>query len=83
MGRSQERQPMLRMRSKSANQWKGILLVGNNPSSLSTSPHEFGSEHNYRFIMTAAKLVLGTLGTAFFRLQHLWADQGYAGALRQ
>jgi putative transposase len=30
-----------------------------------------------------AKLVLGTLGTSFPRLQHLWADQGYAGALRQ
>jgi putative transposase len=30
-----------------------------------------------------AKLVLGTLGTAFPRLQLIWADQGYAGALRQ
>lgn len=30
-----------------------------------------------------AKLVLDTLGTAFPRLQHIWADQGYAGTLRQ
>jgi putative transposase len=30
-----------------------------------------------------AKLVLGTLGTAFPRLQLIWADQGYAGTLRQ
>lgn len=30
-----------------------------------------------------AKLVLGALGTAFPRLQHIWADQGYAGTLRQ
>ena len=30
-----------------------------------------------------AKLVLGALGTAFPRLQLIWADQGYAGALRQ
>jgi putative transposase len=28
-----------------------------------------------------AKLVLGALGTAFPRLHHIWADQGYAGAL--
>lgn len=30
-----------------------------------------------------AKLVLETLGAAFPRLAHSWADQGYAGALRQ
>lgn len=30
-----------------------------------------------------AKLVLGTLGMDFPRLQRIWADQGYAGALRQ
>ena len=30
-----------------------------------------------------AKLVLEALGTAFPRLRHIWADQGYAGALRQ
>lgn len=30
-----------------------------------------------------AKLVLGALGANFPRLQHIWADQGYAGALRQ
>jgi transposase len=30
-----------------------------------------------------AKLVLGALGTDLPRLQHIWADQGYAGALRQ
>ena len=31
-----------------------------------------------------AKLALvETLGNAFLRLQHIWADQGYAGALRQ
>lgn len=30
-----------------------------------------------------AKLVLGALGTSFPRLQHVWADQGYAGAVRQ
>ena len=30
-----------------------------------------------------AKLVLGALGSAFPRLQHIWADQGYAGTLRQ
>lgn len=30
-----------------------------------------------------AKLVLRALDRAFPRLQHLWADQGYAGALRQ
>lgn len=30
-----------------------------------------------------AKLVLGALGTRFPRLQRVWADQGYAGALRQ
>lgn len=29
-----------------------------------------------------AKLLLGALGPAFPRLQHIWADQGYAGALR-
>jgi transposase len=28
-----------------------------------------------------AKLVLGALGTAYPRLRHGWADQGYAGAL--
>jgi putative transposase len=28
-----------------------------------------------------AKLVLGALGTAFPRLHHIWADQGYTGAL--
>jgi putative transposase len=28
-----------------------------------------------------AKLVLGALGTAFPRLHHIWADQGYSGAL--
>ncbi|HEX5157615.1 MAG TPA: transposase [Ktedonobacterales bacterium] len=28
-----------------------------------------------------AKLVLGALGTAFPRLRHIWADQGYTGAL--
>jgi putative transposase len=28
-----------------------------------------------------AKLVLGALGTAFPRLHHVWADQGYTGAL--
>jgi putative transposase len=28
-----------------------------------------------------AKLVLGALGTAFPRLRHIWADQGYAGVL--
>lgn len=30
-----------------------------------------------------AKLVLGALGDAFPRLERIWADQGYAGALRQ
>lgn len=30
-----------------------------------------------------AKLVLGALGPDFPRLQLIWADQGYAGALRQ
>lgn len=30
-----------------------------------------------------AKLVLGALGTDLPRLRHIWADQGYAGALRQ
>lgn len=30
-----------------------------------------------------AKLVLDTLGTDLPRLRHIWADQGYAGALRQ
>jgi Transposase DDE domain len=30
-----------------------------------------------------AKLVLGALGSDLPRLQHIWADQGYAGALRQ
>jgi putative transposase len=30
-----------------------------------------------------AKLVLGALGTDLPRLEHIWADQGYAGALRQ
>lgn len=30
-----------------------------------------------------AKLVLGALGDAFPRLRRIWADQGYAGALRQ
>jgi putative transposase len=30
-----------------------------------------------------AKLVLDALNTAFPRLMHIWADQGYAGALRQ
>jgi len=30
-----------------------------------------------------AKLVLSALGTDLPRLQHIWADQGYAGALRQ
>lgn len=28
-----------------------------------------------------ARLVLGALGSAFPRLQHVWADQGYTGAL--
>ncbi len=28
-----------------------------------------------------AKLVLGALGTAFPRLRHIWADQGYTDAL--
>jgi putative transposase len=28
-----------------------------------------------------AKLVLGALGSAFPRLHHVWADQGYTGAL--
>ena len=30
-----------------------------------------------------AKLLLSALGTGFPRLEHLWADQGYAGVLRQ
>jgi putative transposase len=30
-----------------------------------------------------AKLVLGALGSDWPRLRHIWADQGYAGALRQ
>ena len=30
-----------------------------------------------------AKLVLGALGSGYPRLQLIWADQGYAGALRQ
>ena len=30
-----------------------------------------------------AKLVLDALGGTFPRLRHIWADQGYAGALRQ
>lgn len=30
-----------------------------------------------------AKLALGALGTDLPRLRHIWADQGYAGALRQ
>ena len=30
-----------------------------------------------------AKLVLGALGADWPRLRHIWADQGYAGALRQ
>ena len=29
------------------------------------------------------KLLLGSLGEGFPRLQHIWADQGYAGAFRQ
>lgn len=33
--------------------------------------------------LLGAKLVLGALGSAFPRLHHIWADQGYAGALRQ